>query len=81
MNLKSLGANKTEIKVPGGLTLLISYATPVACIWTNGKESTSYATEKKWSATTTRHIKQWLGGPAMHLKPQSYFDHLLSEVK
>ncbi len=84
MNLKPLGANMTEVE-HGWYTTLISYKTPVATIWNYGREVEAYQTDKKWSATTTRHINKWLG---MHpevlgakYKPQEYFDNLLNEVK
>ena len=86
MNLTPLAANMTEVKMTGGLTVLFSYKTAVACLWTNGNDAyKAFKTEKKWSATTTRHINKWLGlhpevfGAAY--KPQEYFDNLLAEVK
>jgi hypothetical protein len=86
MNLTPIKANMTEVTMSGGLTVLFSYKTPVAVVWTNGMGSRMLIkTEKKWSATTTRHINQWakswtLSEP-IKTKPQEYFDNLISEVK
>lgn len=60
MQLKSLGANKTEITYDDGTVVLYSYATPVAaCLGDGGG---FVRTSKKWSVTTSKHINQWLGG-------------------
>lgn len=80
MNLIQLGANQTEVKLAGGLTVLFSYQTPVACKWTNGDTYTVFKTDTKWSATTTRHINSWTGGGGAQFKPQEYFDNLIKEV-
>lgn len=86
MNLNPIKANMTELELPG-LKILFSYKTPVACLIfeTNPDTSTSwhqYKTDKNWSRTTTRHINQWNPkGGAYGLKPQEYFDSLISEVK
>jgi hypothetical protein len=87
MNLNPIAANMNEVQFPGGLTVLFSYKTPVACRWSNGIEQTVYKTEKKWSNTTTRHINKWIvltdnwTDRKIVEKPQEYFDHLISEVK
>lgn len=84
MNLKQVGSNMTELDLPGGLKVLFSYQTPVAVRWTNGSLYTFYQTEKKWSQTTSRHIRTWLasyGDPGAQYKPQEYFDKLLAEVR
>lgn len=84
MNLKPLASNMTELQ-HGWYTTLFSYQTPVATIFWYGNEIKAYQTEKKWSATTTRHINKWLGlhpeASEVQLKPQEFFDNLLSEVK
>ena len=79
MKIRNAGSNMTEVttKTEGGLevTVLFSYETPVAC----HSEVTMkfYRTEKKWSATTTRHINKWLreqGQPTnVETKPQEFF--------
>ena len=94
MQLKNLGEHKNELRLGDNsdTRILISYETPVAyCQMYNG--ATHYfQTEKKWSRTTTKHIRQWLNdnpsdGSAMFV-PQSSLDLLLrtlnapmSEVK
>jgi len=68
-------------------TILISYQTPVAVVGFDfaTKSYYEFKSEKKWSATTTRHINQWLndmGIPAktVKAKPQEYFDNLVKAV-
>lgn len=86
MNLTPIAANMTEVTLDRGLTVLFSYKTPVACVWTNGMGSrVLIKTDKRWSNTTTRHINKWssnwvLSEP-VKTKPQEYFDSLVEEVK
>jgi len=86
MNLTPIKANMTELELSGGLTILFSYRTPVACRWTNGISQTIYKTEKKWSKTTSRHINQWIvccddwTDRTIETKPQEYFDNLANSV-
>ncbi len=83
MNLKPIASNMTEVNYKNG-SILFSYETPVAFQKIEGNLVSFYQTEKKWSATTTRHIKKWLasfGNPGAQFKPQEYFDNLLNEVK
>jgi hypothetical protein len=75
----------TEVKINGGLIVLFSYKTPVACLWENGQGGrTAMVTTYKWSNTTTRHINQWLKNTTLSepivKQPQEYFDKLM-EVK
>jgi hypothetical protein len=86
MNLTPIRANMTELVLNGGLTVLFSYITPVACVWTNGTGSrTLMRTEKHWSNTTSRHINLWASGwtlsEAVVPMPQQYFDNLIAGVK
>jgi hypothetical protein len=85
MTLNPIGPNVNEVYLGGGLTILFSYKTPVACAWTNGKGITLYKTAKKWSKTTSKHVNKWLSiwtlPEAATEKPQEYFDSLLSGVK
>lgn len=87
MNLTPIKANMTEIKLSGGLRVLFSYKTPVACVWTNGTKEVFYKTSKFWSRTTSQHIKQWIViadgwlDRTVEEKPQEYFDNLINEVK
>ena len=72
MKLKPIASNMTEVQV-GDVTVLFSYATPVAAQLEDGFY---VRTEKKWSVTTSRHINKWLAGARAEVKPQSYFDGL-----
>ncbi len=80
MNLTPIKANMTELEV-NGMRILFSYRTPVAMVL----GMSAYRTERKWSATTTRHINTWLANfPQVwgaKYKPQEYFDNLIKEVK
>jgi len=82
MNITLIKGNMTELEL-GDMKVLFSYRTPVAaCILVTtptGDTWHQYKTTKKWSRTTSRHISQWnpLGG-AFELKPQEYFDNLVS---
>lgn len=87
MNLKPISSNMTEltVSVPGyrGETkILFSYQTPVAAMnlspeWHAEFGSGMVKTEKKWSATTSRHISKWLLGGTAATRPQSFFDSLV----
>ncbi len=85
MQLTPIKANMNEVEIDG-MRILFSYKTPVAALVREEVDGLvtwhQYRTDKKWSNTTTRHINQWnpMGG-AYGLKPQEYFDNLLSEVK
>ncbi len=71
MKLRPLAKNMTVLE-KGDTSVLFSYSTPVAaCI--NGKY---YRTDSKWSATTSRHIDQWLSGTTAELKPQWFFNEI-----
>lgn len=84
MNLKPIASNMTELTLKGGLVVLFSYQTPVACHWTNGLNQVFYKTEKFWSRTTSRHINKWLiqtdnwTDRKIEEKPQKYFDELVA---
>lgn len=61
MKLTPIKANMTEVEI-GNKTVLFSYKTPVAYqVKENGR---LYQTNKKWSKTTSTHIKQWLSTKA-----------------
>lgn len=80
MNLKRIRPNMTEIRTSGGDMLLVSYETPVALL---DKDGHFYVTEKRWSPTTTRHVRTWLplqvtGIPSQ--RPQSFFDTYFKAV-
>ena len=59
MNLTPIRANMTEVDT-GKVQILFSYKTPVAFHYSG--DDTIYVTEKFWSRTTSRHIKQWAAG-------------------
>ena len=64
MKIKSIGANKTELKLKDTI-LLISYETPVAIIrhGSTKRPNNPYAagkTSEFFSVTTSKHINQWL---------------------
>jgi hypothetical protein len=77
MKIKKIGSNRTEVETNNKL-ILISYETPVAVL-IRGKGF--FRTSKKWSATTTQHINQWihsqLVGVPVSERPQEFFDNLL----
>jgi hypothetical protein len=61
MKLRPIASNMTEVEI-GEYLVLFSYKTPVACRlpYTENQEHTTLRkTDKKWSATTTRHINKW----------------------
>jgi hypothetical protein len=84
MNLIPVAPNMNELVFErnGNLyKVLFSYRTPVAAVL-NGDHF--YQTEKKWSNTTSRHVKKWLalyGDPGAQYKPQEFFEGIVSEVK
>jgi len=75
MKINSISANQTEITKSNGDQVFVSYSTPVAAI----TDGISYKTDRKYSATTTRHINKWLGngGKNAIIKPQDFFDNLI----
>ena len=73
MKLKKIANNVTLIVLTDGTEILISYKTPVAAY----RGDIFYRTEKKWSATTTKHINSWLGCIEATERPQEFFDELL----
>lgn len=75
MRVRQIKANMIEV-TNRGVTVLYSYETPVAAhILGEGY----YRTKKKWSTTTTRHINIWLAGETAEVRPQSFFDNLLTQ--
>ena len=81
MKLKPIRANMTELDL-GRFVVLFSYKTPVACL--EAKTGEACKTSKTWSNTTTRHINSWMASLGVHcleVKPQEYFDNLITGVK
>ena len=71
MKLNPIASNMTEIEFPNGATVLFSYKTPVAAQLPDGF---FVRTDKRWSVTTSRHIKKWLNGARATEVPQSDLD-------
>jgi len=73
MKLKQIGSNQTELDL-GFAQVFFSYETPVAACLTDG---TLVRTDQWYSATTTRHIKNWCGLQCQTV-PQYRIDCLLT---
>lgn len=77
IKLRNLGSNQNVITMGAGDEVFFSYETPVAGFINNRFVVTS----KKFSSTTSKHIKKYLGScdnPDRH--PQEYFDNLLDNL-
>lgn len=75
MKLKRIGkGSATEVTV-GEVTILFSYQTPVA--YNDG--TGFYRTDRAYSSTTSKHIKQWLNGANAQTVPQEQIDKLAGE--
>ncbi len=75
MNVRPIGANKTELHLNNGTVVLFSYRTPVAAhVPGRGWLRTS----TRYSVTTSKHIGQWVEGKAVEV-PQSEIDALTGE--
>lgn len=72
MNIKNIGSNQTEVATDSGIKILVSYETAVAA---QLKDGSYIRTEQKYSATTSRHINNWVGDNAK-LVSQSKLDSL-----
>ena len=80
MNLKPLGANKTELTLNRNgqrVRVLFSYETPVAADVLTSCGMEYYRTGEYYSRTTTKHIKSWLPFADAEVKPQTFFDELV----
>lgn len=81
MNLKPLGANKTELTVEregNRVRILFSYQTPVAADMLTSCGMVYYRTAERFSNTTTKHIKSWLPFNDASVMPQTFFDGLVA---
>ena len=81
MKLHTLGPNCVEAIAAPGKFYLYSYNTCVGFADFSPNTPTLAITNKKWSNTTSRHIKQWCDYHNFDValaekKPQSYFDSL-----
>jgi len=80
MQIHESGSNYTVIqfnKDGDDVYVLISYKTAVA---TNEVDGFRF-TEKKHSATTTRHIRKFLNGASAKVMEQEYFDNIINTVQ
>ncbi len=56
-SIQSVGANRTLVSFDDGREILVSYSTPVAGFF----PGRGYlASSRKWSATTSKHVSQYL---------------------
>jgi len=74
MQLTKLGPNITELDLKDGTTVFFSYKTPVAA-YIMGRGFVR--TEKRYSATTGKHLNKWLDGRDHALVPQTELDSLV----
>lgn len=74
MKLTPIKANMTEVQI-GNKRVLFSYQTPVAYY----EDRKYYATTKKWSNTTSKHINMWLSNNNLFITKidQSELDNLV----
>jgi len=68
MKINNVGSNMTELSTNSGAVILFSYSTPVAAMLPSGQY---VRTEKKYSATTTRHVNKWLQGVSANVETRS----------
>jgi hypothetical protein len=73
LSIRQVGSNMSELDHKGH-TILHSYSTPVAAKLPDGS---FIHTNKKWSATTSRHVSKWLAGNKSKPVDQSVLDKLL----
>jgi hypothetical protein len=76
MKLRLIGSNQTELDL-GFAQIFFSYETPVAARITDGS---FIRTQARYSATTTRHINNWLQGCDYDRVPQERIDCLLTSA-
>jgi hypothetical protein len=78
MKIKAIAANQSEVHQDNDTIVFLSYSTPVAAFIPG---TGIVKTEKKWSATTSKHINAFIQrtNPASTVteKPQSFFDSLV----
>jgi hypothetical protein len=56
MKIKTIASNLTELQI-NDMNIAFSYSTPVA----GWDDQGAFKTDKKFSATTSKHIKKYLG--------------------
>lgn len=82
MNLKPLGANKTELTLTNAsgqrVRVLFSYETPVAADILTESGTEFYITDQYYSRTTTKHIKSWCPVADAEKKSPEFFTGLVA---
>ena len=68
MKISNVGSNMTELSTNSGAVILFSYSTPVAAMLPSGQY---VKTDKKYSATTTRHVNKWLQGVSANVETRT----------
>ena len=68
MKISNVGSNMTELSTNSGAVILFSYSTPVAALLPSGQY---IKTDKKYSATTTRHVNKWLQGVSANVETRT----------
>lgn len=75
LQLKPAGNNQTVVELDDGSEVFFSYKTPVAA-YIPGQGM--FRTNQRWSVTTSKHIGKYLRGRMAAVKPQAWFDSLVS---
>jgi hypothetical protein len=80
--VQSVGPNQTEVS-HGDVVGLISYTTPVAIVTRGpGGHYDAFVTEKRWSNTTSRHVRAWLRSRGIEeatKMPQKWIEEALEQ--
>lgn len=80
MNLKPLGANKTELEI-GNRKILFSYQTPVAFSELTSEGKMFYRTDINYSRTTNKHINSWLPKDQAVIVEQRVIDDIVNSAE
>ena len=75
LHLTQLGANMTEVRY-GDKYVLFSYQTPVSYVEL-ADMNTVYVTDKKYSATTSKHISKWVAARKIIKVNQETIDNIV----
>lgn len=82
MNLKPLGANKTELTITNKdgerVRVLFSYQTPVAASILKADGQHFFRTAEYYSRTTAKHIKSWLPFDDAEVTEAEFFTRLVA---
>lgn len=74
MKITNLGSNKTVLDL-GDKKVYFSYNTPIVA----SIDGELYATNKKYSVTTSKHMTQFLNGQSPVFVNQDFIDNLLKQ--